>query len=178
VERYGDYLYRYALARLRRPEAAEDATQETFLAALRGRDQFAGASSERTWLVAILKRKIADHLRRKYRDRPTSDLTAVDKWADALFDKRGHWKDKPGRWDSDPSAVLEQKEFWAVFRACLGKLPGRMADVFTLREVEGLESPNVCKALNISASNLWVLLHRARLRLWKCLEFNWLDASR
>lgn len=173
VDRHGDYLFRYALARLRRREAAEDVVQETFLAAVRGKDQFAGASSERTWLVAILKRKIVDQLRRKHRERPASELTDADGWADDLFDARGHWKEKPARWASDPGAAFEREEFWAAFRVCLGKLPGRLSDAFTLREVEAMDGPDVCKALNISASNLWVMLHRARLRLWQCLGNNW-----
>ena len=177
MDRHSDYLFRYALARLRRREVAEDVVQETFLAALRAKDQFAGASSERTWLVAILKRKIVDHFRRKYRERPAADLTAADGWTDDLFDERGRWREKPARWTADPGAAFEREEFWAAFRACLGKLPGRLADAFTLREVEGLESPEVCKALDVSASNLWVMLHRARQRLWKCLGVHWFSAS-
>jgi RNA polymerase sigma-70 factor (ECF subfamily) len=173
VDRHGDYLFRYALARLRRREAAEDLVQETFLAALGARERFAGGSSERSWLVGILKRKILDHFRRKAREQPVSDFAAPDCWAEALFDKRGNWKRKPGAWDSGPGATCERAEFWEAFARCLGKLPGRLADAFTLREVEGVASREVCKALDISATNLWVMLYRARLRLWRCLDSNW-----
>jgi RNA polymerase sigma-70 factor (ECF subfamily) len=178
VDEHGDYLFRYVLSRLRQREVAEDLVQETFVAALRARDRFAGASSERTWLVGILKRKIVDHLRRKGREQPVSDLTTSDQWAQALFDERGNWKKKPGKWPSDPSAALEKQEFWAIFTACLRKLPERLANAFTLREVEELDSQEVCKVLNVSANNLWVMLHRARLGLWRCMEVNWFGTKK
>jgi RNA polymerase sigma-70 factor (ECF subfamily) len=178
VDVHGDYLFRYALCRLRQREVAEDLIQETFLAALRGRDRFAGASSERTWLVGILKRKLVDHLRRKGREQPVTDLTTVDRWAEALFDERGNWKKKPGKWPADPSAALEKQEFWEIFTACLGKLPERLANAFTLRAVDEVDSQEVCKVLNVSANNLWVMLHRARLGLWRCLEINWFGTKK
>ncbi len=173
VDEHGDYLFWYTLARLRQREVAEDLVQETFLAALHAQDRFAGASSERTWLVGILKRKIVDHLRRKGREQPVRDLAAVDRWTDALFDERGNWRKKPGKWPSAPSATIEKEEFWAIFTACLQKLPERLADAFILREVEELAGQEVCKVLNVSANNLWVMLHRARLGLRRCLEVNW-----
>ena len=173
VDEHGDYLFRFAVSRLRRREVAEDLVRETFLAALRARERVAGASSERTWLVGILKRKIVDHLRRTGREHPTGELAAVDRWADGLFDQRGHWKTKPGKWPGDPGAAIEKAEFWSIFSHCLGKLPERLANAFVLREVEELDSHEVCKVLGISANNLWVMLHRARLALWRCLEINW-----
>jgi RNA polymerase sigma-70 factor (ECF subfamily) len=173
VDEHGDYLYRYALARLRQREAAEDLVQETFLAALRSRQRFTGKASERTWLVSILKHKIIDQLWRKQRELPVSSLAAADRWADELFDERGAWRQPPGRWLADPGAALEQAEFWTVFGRCLEKLPPRLARAFTLRQVEELNSHNVCKILDISATNLWTMLHRARLRLLRCLEVNW-----
>lgn len=171
VELYGDFLYRYALVRLGRAETAEDLVQETFLGALRGRAQFKGTCSERTWLVSILKRKIIDRLRRKVREQPVSDLDADGGEGD-LFDRAGHWKKGPRPW-TKPDAALERAEFWTVFSGCLGKLPERLADAFSLREMDGLESAEVCKVLAIAPGNLSVMLHRARLRLWRCLGINW-----
>ena len=107
VDRHGDYLFRYALARLHQVELAEDLVQDTFLGALRGREQFAGASSERTWLVSILKRKIIDHLRRQHREQPASDI-AADGWMDELFDHSGHWKKAPARW-ANPKRGLRKR---------------------------------------------------------------------
>jgi RNA polymerase sigma-70 factor (ECF subfamily) len=178
VDEHGDYLFRFALSRLRQREVAEDLVQETFLAALRGRDRFAGGSSERTWLVGILKRKIVDYLRRKGHEQPVGDLTASDQWVEALFDERGNWSKKPGKWPADAGATLETQEFWAIFSACLDKLPERLASAFTLREVEELDGQEVCKVLNVSANNLWVMLHRARLGLLRCLEVHWFGTEK
>jgi RNA polymerase sigma-70 factor (ECF subfamily) len=178
VDQHGDYLFHFALARVRQRAAAEDLVQETFLGALGSKGRFVGGASERTWLVGILKRKIVDHLRRKGRERPATDQTADDSWAEGVFDDRGHWKRRPGGWGSDPAAAFERQEFWTIFTRCLGKLPGRLADAFTLREVEGLDSHEVCKVLEVSANNLWVMLHRARLRLLRCLEDNWFGTKK
>jgi RNA polymerase sigma-70 factor (TIGR02943 family) len=171
VDRHGDYLFRYALARLRQANLAEDLVQEAFLGALQGRDQFAGVSSERTWLVSILKRKIIDHLRRHHQEQPLSDI-APDGWMDALFDKCGHWKKKPAKWAS-PSGACENAEFWNTFSHCLAKLPSRLAEAFSLRAIDDLPSAEVCKVLAVSPTNLWVMLHRARLQLWHCLDIHW-----
>jgi RNA polymerase sigma-70 factor (ECF subfamily) len=171
VARHGDYLFRYALSRVGQAESAEDLVQEALLAALRNRDQFAGVSSERTWLVSILKRKIIDRFRRQHREQPASNITR-DGWIDDLFDQSGHWKTGPARW-TNPSAAFENAEFWTTFRQCLGKLPRRLADAFFLREIDDMSSEEVCKALDISATNLWAMMHRARMQLWRCLDIHW-----
>jgi len=173
LDDHGDYLYRYALTRLGKPDVAEDLVQETFLAALRAHERFAGASSERTWLVAILKRKLVDYLRRRSREQPAIDISSTDDWVDRLFDDRGNWRKKPGRWPAEPGASLESSEFWQTFSDCLRRLPERMANAFVLREMEEWDSQEICKVLNISVNNLWVILHRARLALCRCLEVHW-----
>jgi RNA polymerase sigma factor (sigma-70 family) len=120
VDRHGDYLFRYALARLRQANLAEDLVQEAFLGALQGRDQFAGVSSERTWLVSILKRKIIDHLRRHHQEQPLSDI-APDGWMDELFNKCGHWKKSqpsgpaPAPLAKTPSSGTPSPIAWASF---------------------------------------------------------------
>lgn len=171
LDQHGDFLYRYALARLGRAEAAEDLVQETFLAALRGRQQFQGNSSERTWLVGILKHKIIDQLRRQHREQPVSDLGA-DAADSELFDSKGHWKKMPRAWNA-PDANLENAEFWTAFGRCLSKLPGRLAQAFSLREIDDLASREICETLAVTPGHLSVLLHRARLGLWRCLSANW-----
>src|SRR5215831_17523754 len=112
--RYGDALFRYALARLRRPHEAEEAVQETLLAALQAQEQFEGRSQPLTWLLGILKRKVMDRLRAAAREAPTGDLDDLDAW----FDAGGHWRKPPGRWD-DPADSAERSEFWRVVRRCL-----------------------------------------------------------
>ena len=134
------------------------------------RGSFAGRSSERTWLVGILKHKIADHYRRSARgveSRPGADPTSAD------FDRRGHWRVGPASWGGDPGRDLEAREFWDAFGGCLAKLPRGLADAFLLRELDGLSSAEVQQQLGITPENLWTRLHRSRSLLRRCLESNW-----
>ncbi|MGO9109776.1 MAG: sigma-70 family RNA polymerase sigma factor [Thermoguttaceae bacterium] len=170
---YGDYLFRYALSRLRDANAAEEVVQETFVAGLRAADQYAGKGAERAWLLGILKRKIIDHIRRRNRTSGLPLSESEEGWGDSFFDASGHWKADPRFLSAQPSDALEREEFWAAFRDCLAKLPQRQADAFVLRELDDAESDAICKELEISTSNLWVLLHRARLQLAKCLQARW-----
>jgi RNA polymerase sigma-70 factor, ECF subfamily len=173
LDRHGDCLYRYALVRLRAPELAADLVQETFLEAFRTRSAFAGRSSERTWLVGILKHKIVDHLRKAGRDRSARFDTAPEASAEAAFDHRSHWRISPSAWTGDPRRVLETREFWEIFSNCLSKLPAGLADAFLLRELDGLSAEEVRQTLNITPANLWARLHRARLLLRQCLDSRW-----
>lgn len=175
LDRHGDALNRFALARVRNADVAEDLVQETLLAAWRGRTEFAGQSSERTWLTAILKRKVVDWLRRRIRERPSVAADAgPDEFGDALFTRRGEWKSPPERWErSDPGDRVEREEFWVALHGCLGKLPARLHDVFVLRYLDEVAAAETCQELGLTPSNLWVMLHRARLRVWSCLSENW-----
>lgn len=172
VDQHGDILYRYALARVSAPAAAEDLVQETFLAALRGPQTFAGGCAERSWFVAILKRKVVDFFRRRGREKPLPDDTDGAAQA-ADFDARGRWQSQPASWGDNPGSAFEQQEFWVVFRGCLGKLPPRLTAAFSLREMEGHSTEEITRDLNVTAGNLAVLLHRARLALRRCLEAHW-----
>lgn len=174
LERHGDYLYRFALGRVRTAATAEDLVQETLLAAWQGRAGFAGAASERSWLTAILKRKIVDWFRRRAHEHASFARTE-EADADAFdpFDRSGHWKRTPKDWGGDPAADLNRDEFWAVLRACLGKLPPRLHDVFILRYLEERSGEDVCQDLGLTPTNLWTMLHRARLRMCWCLTENW-----
>ena len=180
VEQYGDILYRFALARVRNTSVAEDLVQETFLAALRNQKSFEGKSAERTWFIGILKHKIIDHLRKASREVSVDDETmaaAQDSDMDDAFDESGHWRmdqRSPQEWGDDPRRVMERTQFWEVMRVCLDQLPERLAQVFTMREIDGAESENVCQVLEITPTNLWVMLHRARGRLRSCFETYWL----
>lgn len=176
VEAHGDALYRFALLRLRDPRLAEEIVQETFLAALQSRDRFLGQSSERSWLIGILKHKVIDHFRKNSRERPADDIGSSEDDPEGAFDGNGHWKRDetgPAEWAADPDLLLERKEFWTAMERCLSKLPSQMASAFSLREIDEYDSREVCEVLAISASNLWVLLHRARMQLRKCLEVHY-----
>jgi len=177
VDEHADVLFRYALQRVRRRDVAEDLVQETFLAALRARQGFAGQSSERTWLVGILRHKIIDHIRQSSRSRSQRQQHAEEISMDAFFDQKGHWKTGSLDWGSDPAALLEQRDFWDIFQKCFGGLPSSLAETFMLRELEQCEPGEVCANLEISESNLWVRLHRARILLKECLEKHWFRAQ-
>ena len=175
-EAYRAYLMRYALMQLRDAAAAEDAVQETLLAALEARSGYSGKSSLRTWLTGILKHKIIDHLRRQSRQQPLvvdgeSERSEAE-MADAYFVADGHWRDAPAQW-ADPDRAFETREFWAMFELCTSMMPARMAKAFAMREVHELSTEEICKELGITATNCWVLLHRARLSLRACLEAKW-----
>lgn len=178
LEAHGEYLFRYALARVRDKAVAEDLLQETLLAAIGSCHSHAGRSSERTWLVGIMKHKAIDHLRRIAR---TSHFQlAVN--GDEDFDffessgpRRGQWRDDlaPLSWPVDAASLLESREFWETFNHCLAQLPQQIAIAFTLREIDGLESNEICEILNITPNNLWVMLHRGRTKLRNLLEIEW-----
>ena len=172
VDRHGDCLYRYAVLRLRAPDLAADVVQETFLEALKARASFSGRSSERTWLVGILKHKIVDHLRKTGRDRAAGGAP-LDAAGEPAFDGRGHWRLGPAPWPGDPAREIEGREFWDVFGRCLGKLSPGLSDAFFLRELDGLSAEEVQRALGITPASLWARLHRARSQLRGCLETHW-----
>jgi RNA polymerase sigma-70 factor, ECF subfamily len=175
-ERRAD-LVRFATLQLRDHGLAEDVVQETLLAALQGGGKFSGRSSVKTWVFSILKRKIIDVLRARRREVSSSE--AVDageafEGFEELFDKRGHWttEHRPHRW-TDPEDSFEQQQFWRIFELCLDRLPERTSQVFMMRELLGLETDAICQELGITTSNCWVVLHRARMGLRRCLEETW-----
>jgi RNA polymerase sigma-70 factor (ECF subfamily) len=179
LDEHGDALYRYAYFRVHDAALAEDLVQDTLLAAMQGQDNFAGRSAVRTWLTAILKNKLIDHLRKHAREQTIDTSPDSDEDFEALFnnDSWSHWRTPPSVWDN-PSGALEQKQFWQVLTDCLGALPAKQSEVFTLCELEGLDGAEACKVLGVSSSNVWVLLHRARLRLRECLETQWFSGGK
>ncbi|MGD8530599.1 MAG: sigma-70 family RNA polymerase sigma factor [Syntrophobacterales bacterium] len=173
VDQHGDALFRYALFRIQDGQVAEDLVQETFLAAIRGKESFAGRSSVKTWLFGILKHKIIDHIRKISRERPEENIEAVADLAGKDFDDKGGWKYQPSEWTTNPSLLFQQQEFWQILQTCLSELPPRLNQAFTLRELDGLSAEEVRKILDVSPTNGGVMLHRARMRLRECLEIRW-----
>lgn len=166
-------MLRFADMQLRNTAQAEDAVQEALAAALQGKDKFASRASLRTWVLAILKNKIIDVLRHRVREHVAVDEAGEDD-LDAYFDQRSHWTEdtQPSAWASPPQA-MENKQFWAIFEACLYRLPEAAGRIFTMREVLGFETVEICETLAITSNNCWVQLHRARLALRACLGVNW-----
>ena len=176
VEQHGDHLFRYSLMRVRNRELAENLVQETFLAALASRDSFGGRSSEKTWMIGILKHKIIDQYRKSFREKSITELQTDDEQTiDQFYDEAGHPKHYPRGWMPDPQALLYAKEFWDVFYACLSCLPERTANAFVMRELDGQSTGEICKTLAITPTNFWVMLYRARLQLRELLAENWFE---
>ena len=172
IQSHRSYLVRYASMHLRGSGAAEDAVQETLLAALTGASGFEERANLRTWLTGILKHKIVDAIRRSSREVSLDAAEEGGSESDALFDAREHWVEHPARW-SDPDGALEQQQFLSVLEQCLQRLSPNAYRVFTLREHLGEEMDEICKELGISRSNCGVLLYRARMSLQECLNANW-----
>jgi len=175
-------LFRYALLQLRDSELADDAVQETLLAALQSSSGFEGKAGLRTWLIGILKHKIADHWRRSAREAVAPVFGGTDEddgeaEEDDYFMSNGHWIGGPKAW-ADPEAALKQQEFWTIYEICQTNLPPKMAKVFMLRELVGLEAVEVCRETELSEANYWVTMHRARLRLRECLEIHWFNNTK
>ena len=177
LDQYGDYLYRYALMRVRDAAIAEDILQETLLAAFSSFQNHAGRSSERTWLVGIMKHKVIDYFRRV--GRMTQFQWTIDEEESESFENsgpwRGHWREDqaPVSWPVDAATVLESREFWEAFDRCLSQLPQQIAIAFTLREIDGLSANEICEILQITPNNLFVILHRGRAKLRQLLETEW-----
>ena len=171
---YQAYLLRFARLQLRNDAWAEDAVSETLLAAVAKPQSFGNRSQLKTWLVGILKHKVIDILReRQHEVSLASDEGDGSDELDALmFKGDGHFQEQPADW-GDPEQELSSRQFFAVLEACAERLPAAMGRVFLMREWLELSSEEICKELGLTPTNLYVQLHRARLRLRECLELNW-----
>lgn len=165
VDQHADFLFRFAMQRVHDKSMAEDLVQETFLAALENSGGYAGKATARTWLTGILKHKIIDHYRRSVR----FVTNEADTTEDEFFDTYGKWRIEaaPSTWNRTPHELLESKELGELLSSCISRLPSTHAAVFSLREIEGLSSSEICDLLSLTPSNYWVMLHRARLLMRK-----------
>ena len=170
-------MYRYTLVRVKDASTAEEIVQVTFFAALQATHTFAGRSSEKSWLFGILKHKILDHFREIKKNR-TYDLTPEDDKDPYEYDQAGHWKKMPRHWGLDPVKSAENQELTEKLALCLDDLSDKFREIFVLKEIEGLSTEEICKDFNIKPTNLWVILHRARNQLKKCLEIHWFDGNK
>ena len=185
VERYADYLYSYAYSRVAKEQVAEDLVQDTFFAALRARDTYRHTASEKTWLISILKHKIIDHYRKKSTqnelnifDRPAKDdASGGGYFESSTSSKPGHWADAtaPQQWRRTFETSVDSDEFYSIYKQCMSKLPERWAAAFTMKNMDDLDTEDICKELDITASNYWVIMHRAKLQLRECMQKNWFN---
>jgi len=183
VEKYGDVLFGFATSRVRDRTIAQDLVQETFLAAIKARESFVGRSSERAWLFGILRNKLIDHYRLQDREVPLADLDSPLPEERGAFGTSGLGKNgwangiAPKAWET-PEEILVSKEFQEMLKCCLSRLPDKVAQVFVLREIDGASSEKTCKDLGVSPNHVWVMLHRARMGLRRCLEVHWFGNQR
>ncbi|MBO9672242.1 MAG: sigma-70 family RNA polymerase sigma factor [Sphingobacteriaceae bacterium] len=174
VEKYADYLYGFAMSRLRDEDVAKDLVQDTFLAGLQRLDRFEGNSEEKTWLTAILKNKITDF----YRKRSAINLKVInaeDEQQDFFDAESGHWTEKhyPRAFGLEADNPLMMKELGSILNECLAKLPGLWFSVFSMKHMDDLASELICTELKLTAANFWVIMHRTKLNLRACLQKNW-----
>jgi len=172
VDLYADYLFNYAVTRVSDTEIAKDLVQDTFIAGLKSAKNFKGESAERTWLIAILKRKIIDHYRKSNSKKGKAEVRMS---YNSQLDAEGNWMEER---IADPNSnfennILENEELGLAIQNCISKLPKKQAQVFTMKTIQGMETEDICNALEINASNLWVMIHRARTSLMGCLNQNW-----
>ncbi len=176
LEEHGDYLFRFAVSRLRDADAAEEVVQDTFVSALKNVKQFAGRGNERAWLIGILKNKIIDVFRKRKRNPVNVDHEKSD-IAEMLFDENGSWKKEIRASLKQSLDSIDREEFWKILKQCMNLLPSRHADAFTMRTMDEVPTEKICKALKLTASNYWVILHRARLQLSGCMKQNWFNEA-
>lgn len=178
LKNYGDYLYSFALIKVSNKETAEDLVQDTFISAFKAKNSFKEDSSEKTWLTAILKNKIIDHYRKNDVLKDAVDyITNTESEFDSHFfnETNGHWLDKatPGNWNEGADTKVNQLEFNKVLQSCIKKMPPKLVPVFTAKFLDEDDSENICKVFNITSSNYWVIIHRAKVLMRSCLEKKW-----
>ena len=172
VDLHADYLFNYTISRINDHDLAKDLVQDTFFAGLKAMASFQGKASERTWLISILKRKIIDHYRKINSAKGKAEVK-MNFYSDG--DREGEWIEErvPSDWGTEIEKSIENAELNIVLEKCISDLPEKYAMVFRMKTIQQFDTEEVCKELDITSSNLWVIIHRARTQLRKCMEENW-----
>lgn len=173
VDRYADYLYNYTIVRVNDPVVAQDLISETFLSALKSQKTYKGEASERTWLIAILKRKIIDYYRKMSSKKGRAEVHIAYRNEDS----EGDWLEQNAAdpFDRNAENKMENEELGLAILECLEQLPEKQAEIFKMKTLDGYDTEAICKEFDITPSNLWVIIHRARKTLAECLEKNWFN---
>ncbi|MDP5157824.1 MAG: sigma-70 family RNA polymerase sigma factor [Flaviramulus sp.] len=172
IDLYSDYLFNYTISRVNDREIAQDLVQDTFLAGLKSMKNFKGEASERTWLISILKRKIIDYYRKINSNKGKAEIRIT---YNEDSESEGDWLEErvADPFDKTAEYTIENEELGDAIHKCLNKLPEKQAEVFKMKTILGYETEIICNELNITASNLWVIIHRARTAMADCLKENW-----
>ncbi|MBE9489628.1 MAG: sigma-70 family RNA polymerase sigma factor [Bacteroidetes bacterium] len=172
VDLYSDYLFNFTIVRVSGAEIAKDLISETFLAGLKSKDNFKGEASERTWLISILKRKIIDHYRKINSKKGKAEVRIS--YNDE--ESEGDWLEErvSDPYDRTAEDTMENEELGLAILNCLGTLNEKQATIFKMKTIDNFDTEAICNEYNITASNLWVIIHRARKAMADCLEKTWL----
>lgn len=172
VDLYSDYLFNFTIVRVSDSEIAKDLISETFLAGLKSKDNFKGEASERTWLISILKRKIIDHYRKINSKKGKAEVRIS--YNDE--ESEGDWLEErvSDPYDRTAEDTMENEELGLAILNCLGTLNEKQATIFKMKTIDNFDTEAICNEYNITASNLWVIIHRARKAMADCLEKTWL----
>lgn len=173
IDRYSDYLFNYTISRVSDREISKDLVQDTFFAALKSMKNFKGEASERTWLISILKRKIIDHYRKTNSKKGQAEIRMTHN----SNEEEGDWLEEriADPYDKTAQDTLENDELGRAIYSCLEKLPEKQALIFKMKTIQGIETDMICNELNITASNLWVIVHKARTAMAECMEKTWFN---
>ncbi|QRM88067.1 sigma-70 family RNA polymerase sigma factor [Lacinutrix sp. WUR7] len=172
IDLYSDYLFNYTISRVNDRDLAKDLVQDTFFAGLKSMKNFKGEASERTWLISILKRKIIDYYRKINSNKGKAEVRMS---YNSDVETEGDWLEErvADPFDKNAESVIENEELGDAIYSCLDKLPEKQATIFKMKTIEGIDTETICNELNITASNLWVIIHRARTTMASCMEKNW-----
>ena len=172
IDKYSDYLFNYTIVRVDDREIAQDLVQETFFAGLKSMKNFKGEASERTWLISILKRKIIDYYRKVNSKKGKAEVR-INYANDG--ESEGDWLEErvADPFDNNAECEIENTELGAAIHNCISKLPEKQARIFTMKTIQGFDTEAICNEYDITASNLWVIIHRARTAMAECLQKNW-----
>ena len=170
VKMYTKDLFSYTITKVHQKEIAEDLVQDTFLSAWQSYKTYQGKSNVKTWLFSILKYKIADYYRLKYKQ----NIELGSDFIDTFFDEDHRWKPeyRPTNWGNEKE-LLDDPEFSKALHNCFEKLPQKWSSAVQLKFLEEHDSKTICSKLEITTSNFWQIIHRAKLHLRNCLEFKW-----
>lgn len=173
VDEYADMLYNFAVVRVNDHEMAKDLVQDTFISALKGLDNFQGKSSVKTWLFSIIKRKIIDHWRKQStrQTKPMSSLGQDKQEGEQIVSNR-----QISGSISQIEVDYENKELRHIIMGCIQDLPDKWRGVVIDKLVEGNDTQEVCNEYDLTASNLWVIIHRAKVQLRECIELKWFNS--
>jgi len=166
VENHGDYLFQFAMSKLKNRDISLDMVQDTLLTTLEKIDQFEGRSSLRTWMTTILNRKIIDHWRK---DKRNNGSISSEKISGEINDTVMHQNPK------NPAELTEQAESRSIMEMCMDQLPDQWREILHAKYYDEKNGEEISKEFSITSSNFWVIVHRAKAQLRGCMDKKYLS---